>query len=54
MMSDYDRVSGIASKAARMEGVVMVVFRKPDGSYGFGKEGTEEIKGEIVEYRYFE
>lgn len=54
MMSDYERVSSLASKAARMEGVVMVVFKKPDGTYGFCAEGRDEIKGEIVEYRYFE
>ena len=53
-MSDYERVSSLASKAARMEGVVMVVFKKPDGTYGFCADGRDEIKGEIVEYRYFE
>lgn len=51
-MSDRQRVSDLARKAAVLDGCIMVVYKKPDGTYSFDRLG-EEIRGEIVEYRHF-
>jgi hypothetical protein len=51
-MSDRMRVSDLARKAAVLDGCIMVVYKKPDGTYSFDRLG-ENIRGEIVEYRHF-
>ncbi len=51
-MSDLERVSGLARKAAMLDECIMVVYKKPDGTYSFDRLG-DEIRGEIVEYRHY-
>lgn len=50
-MSDQERVSGLARKAAMLDGCIMAVWKNSDGTYGFGRVG--EQRGEIVEYRHY-
>jgi hypothetical protein len=45
------RMRELAMKAATMEGSIFVLYEKPDGSFGFAKEG-EEFNGEFEEYVY--
>lgn len=52
VMSELERVSELARKAAILDECVYVVYRKDDGTYAFDKDGTE-IKGSIVEYRHY-
>lgn len=51
-MSELDRVSDLARKAAVLDECIYVVYLKADGTYSFDKLGTE-IKGSIVEYRHY-
>lgn len=51
-MSERERVSDLARKAAILDGCVYVVYLKSDGTYAFDKDGTE-IKGTVVEYRHY-
>lgn len=51
-MSELERVSELARKAAMLEECIYVVYLKADGTYSFDKLGTE-IKGTIVEYRHY-
>ena len=53
IQTDYDRIADLAQKAAVMEGVVYVVYRKSDGTYAFDREDAD-IEGEIIEYKYYE
>lgn len=51
-MSDFERVSELARKAARMEEKVMAVYARNDGTYAFC--GVDELEGEdVVEYRHW-
>ena len=50
--SDYERIAGLAKKAAVMEGAVYVVYRRHDGTYAFDREDAE-IKGEIIEFKHY-
>lgn len=51
-MSDLERVSGLARKAARMEEKIMAVYARNDGTYAFC--GVDELNGEeVVEYRHW-
>lgn len=52
IMSDYERISELAKKAAVMEGSVYVVFRRNDGTYGMAREG-EKFEGIIVEFKHY-
>lgn len=52
VMSERERVSDLARKAAILDGCVYVVYLKSDGTYAFDKDGTE-IKGTVVEYRHY-
>lgn len=52
MMSDMERVSGLARKAAMLLGKIQAVYVNGDGTYGFC--GVDELKGEdVVEYRHY-
>jgi hypothetical protein len=51
-MSDLERVSGLARKAAMLEGKVMAVFRRSDGTYGFCSVGECGVV-DVVEYRHY-
>lgn len=51
-MSELNRVSDLARKAAVLDECIYVVYLKADGTYSFDKLGTE-IKGTIVEYRHY-
>lgn len=51
-MSELERVSELARKAAMLDECIYVVYLKADGTYSFDKLGTE-IKGTIVEYRHY-
>jgi hypothetical protein len=52
MMSDLERVSGLARKAAMLLGKIQAVYVNGDGTYGFC--GVDELKGEdVVEYRHY-
>lgn len=51
IMCEWSHISELARKAAVMEGVIYVVYRKDDGTYHFGKIGESE--GMIVEYRHY-
>lgn len=51
-MSELDRVSDLARKAAVLDECIYVVYLKADGTYSFDKLETE-IKGTIVEYRHY-
>lgn len=51
-MSELDRVSDLARKAAMLDECIYVVYLKADGTYSFDKLGTE-IKCSIVEYRHY-
>lgn len=50
--SDRKRQSEMARKAARLDGEVYALYKKPDGTYGFDKVSAE-IKYPIVEYRHY-
>ena len=51
-MSDMERVSGLARKAAMLLGKIQAVYVNSDGTYGFC--GVDELKGEdVVEYRHY-
>ena len=51
-MSDLERVSELARKAARMVEKVMAVYARHDGTYAFC--GVDELNGEeVVEYRHW-
>ena len=52
IMCEYAHVSELARKAAILEQCISVVYRRPDGAYGFDKAGSE-IDGEIVEFRHY-
>ena len=52
VMSDLERVSGLARKAAMLEGKVMAVFRRSDGTYGFCSVGECGVV-DVVEYRHY-
>lgn len=52
IMCEYAHVSELARKAAILEQCIYVVYRRPDGAYGFDKAGSE-IDGEIVEFRHY-
>ena len=51
-MSELERVSERARKAAMLDECIYVIYLKADGSYSFDRLGTE-IKGTIVEYRHY-
>lgn len=51
-MSELERVSELARKAAMLDECIYVVYLKADGTYSFDKLGTE-IKGTIVKYRHY-
>ena len=51
-MSELERVSELARKAAMLDECIYVIYLKADGSYSFDRLGTE-IKGTIVEYRHY-
>lgn len=51
-MSELDRVSDLARKAAVLDECIYVIYLKADGTYSFDKLETE-IKGTIVEYRHY-
>lgn len=52
MMSDLERVSGLARKAAMLLGKIQAVYVNVDGTYGFC--GVDELKGkDVVEYRHY-
>ncbi len=50
--SDYEKIAGLAKKAAVMEHAVYVVYRRPDGTYAFDREDAE-IEGEIIEFKHY-
>lgn len=52
VMSELERVSELARKAAILDECIYVVYQKADGTYAFDKDGVE-IKGSIVEYRHY-
>lgn len=49
---EYERIASLAKKAAMLDKCNYVVYRKPDGTYAFDKEGVE-IEGTIVEYKLY-
>ena len=51
-MSELERESELARKAAMLDECIYVIYLKADGSYSFDRLGTE-IKGTIVEYRHY-
>ncbi|WP_418942138.1 hypothetical protein [Phocaeicola coprophilus] len=51
-MSELERVSELARKAAMLDECIYVIYLKADGSYSFDRLGTE-IKGTIIEYRHY-
>ena len=46
---ELERARRLAKASARMDDVVMVLYRKSDGTYDFAPE-TDEIDNEIIEY----
>lgn len=50
IMCEYAHISELARKAAVMEGVIYVVYKR-GGTYHFGRIG--EVNGDIVEYRHY-
>ena len=50
--SDYERIAGLAKKAALMERAVYVVYRRADGTYAFDREDAV-IEGEIIEFKHY-
>lgn len=52
MMSDLERVSGLARKAAMLLGKIQAVYVRGDGTYDF--RSADEMEGEeVVEYRHW-
>lgn len=54
LLSERERVSELARKAAVMEQCMYVVYRRKDGTYGFDRyEPGMDVPGEVVEYRHY-
>lgn len=49
--SELEYVRSMAKKAARMEGVVYVIYRKNDGTYSFDR--LDGFSGTILEYVHY-
>ena len=52
-MSELDRVGDLAKKAAVLDQCIYAVFHRSDGTYGFGRYGTSDITGEVVELKHY-
>ena len=52
-MREQDRVGELAKKAAVLDQCMYAVFLRTDGTYGFGRYGTSDITGEIVELKHY-
>lgn len=52
LLSELDRVSELAKKAAVLDGCIYCVYLKPDGTYAFDKKGIE-INGVVIEYKHY-
>ena len=54
LLSERERVSDLARKAAVMDQCMYGVYKKKDGTYGFDRwEPGKPIPGEVVEYRHY-
>lgn len=48
-MAELERVRGLAKKTAVLTGSDQIIYKKPDGTYGFVQEECV-YNGEFVEY----
>ena len=52
-MSEQERVSDLARKAAILDKQIYAVFHRSDGTFGIGRYNTPDVTGSIVEYRHY-
>lgn len=50
--SEYDRMARLAKTCAKMEGVIMELRQRPDGTYSFNRLGVGG-DGKLIEYIHY-